>query len=145
MQFELKRIGVIHTSYATRQEAPIQSKLSDAVGKVEVFDKYAVGLDDLEGFSHIILLYLLHLSTNHALKVKPFLDDEERGVFATRTPARPNNIGLSVVQLLERKDNILTIKGVDMIESTPLLDIKPYVPVFDCQRNAKIGWLEGKL
>jgi len=142
---ELKQMGVIRTPYITGEEAPIQSRMSNETGRVEVLDDYKEGLDGVEGFSHLILLYLFHRSSGYSLKVKPFLDNKKKGVFATRAPARPNNIGISVVELLERKENILRVKGVDMIDMTPLLDIKPYVPAFDYRKNAKIGWLEGKV
>lgn len=142
---ELKQTGVIRTPYITGEEAPIQSRMSNETGRVEVLDDYKEGLDGVEGFSHLILLYLFHRSSGYSLKVKPFLDNKKKGVFATRAPARPNNIGISVVELLERKENILRVKGVDMIDMTPLLDIKPYVPAFDYRKNVKIGWLEGKV
>ena len=145
MQFEIRQIGIIHTPYETGKEAPIQSKFSDEIGKVEVFKQYEDGLDGVEEFSHIIVLYLFHQKKEYSLKVTPFLDNRKKGVFATRAPGRPNHIGLSIVELLGRKDNILTIRGVDMVNLTPLLDIKPYVPAFDYRKNAKIGWLKGKV
>lgn len=145
MKFEFKPIGIIHTPYKTARDAPIQSRMSDEIGSVELFEKYAEGLDDIEGFSHITLLYVFHKRTGYSLKVTPFLDTEKKGVFATRAPARPNQIGLSVVELLERKGNFLTVKGVDMLDGTPILDIKPYIPPFDIREKVRIGWLEGKL
>ena len=111
-------------------------------GYVEIFPEFVQGLKDLEGFSHIILLYHFHLSKPFSLLVKPYLDDELRGVFATRAPSRPNPIGLSIVQLLSIEENILRIRDVDIVDGTPLLDIKPYVPKFDHRENAKIGWME---
>lgn len=145
MQFELREIGIMHTPYKTGEETPIQSRFSDETGKVEVFKEYECGLDGIQEFSHIILLYLFHRRKGYSLKVKPFLDKEKKGVFATRAPGRPNHIGLSIVELIERKENILTVKGVDMLDLTPVLDIKPYVPAFDYRKNVKSGWLEGKL
>ena len=106
--------------------------------------KYTEGLNDLEGFSHIILLYHFHRSEGYALTVKPFLDDAMRGVFATRAPKRPNPIGFSIVRLVKVEDRTLSIEGVDIIDGTPLLDIKPYVPEFDGPKAERTGWLSGK-
>ena len=102
------------------------------------------GLQDLEGFSHIILLYHCHLSKAYRLKVKPFLDDVERGLFATRAPARPNPIGISLVRLIRIENATLFVQDIDIIDQTPLLDIKPFVPDFDVRKAAKTGWLEKK-
>lgn len=138
----MKPIGVIHTPFTDKQQTPIQPTRSQAVGQVEVFPEFADGLQDLEGFSHIILLYVFHQSNGYTLQVKPFLDDQLRGLFATRYPCRPNPIGLSVVRLLARQDNILDIEGVDVLDGTPLLDIKPYVPDFDVRNGTHTGWYE---
>jgi len=140
MEFMMKPIGVIHTPFTDKSQTPIQPTRSQAVGKVEVYPEYADGLQDLEGFSHIILLYAFHCSSGYSLQVKPFLDDQLRGLFATRHPCRPNPIGLSIVRLLARHENILDIEGVDMLDGTPLLDIKPYVPEFDVRNKVKTGW-----
>jgi tRNA-Thr(GGU) m(6)t(6)A37 methyltransferase TsaA len=122
---------------------PIQPAGAAGVkGTVEVFDEYKAGLKDLEGFSHIILVYCFHRSAGFELEVVPFLDQEPRGLFATRAPRRPNPIGLSTVQLERIEDGILFIRNVDIIDGTPLLDIKPYVPDFDSPANARTGWLE---
>jgi len=102
-------------------------------------------LKDIEGFSHIIILYFFHESRDYSLSVKPFLDSDRHGVFATRHPNRPNPIGISVVRLLERRGSILRVKGVDVLDGTPLIDIKPYVPSFDQATDAKIGWLKDRL
>jgi tRNA-Thr(GGU) m(6)t(6)A37 methyltransferase TsaA len=142
MDFLMKPIGVIHTPFTDKQQTPIQPTRSQAVGQVEVFPEFADGLQDLEGFSHIILLYVFHQSDGYTLQVKPFLDDQLRGLFATRYPCRPNPIGLSVVRLLARQDNILDIEGVDVLDGTPLLDIKPYVPDFDVRNGTRTGWYE---
>jgi tRNA-Thr(GGU) m(6)t(6)A37 methyltransferase TsaA len=153
---KLKPIGTIHTPYRKDEDAPHQAYKSKDVGEIEVFDEYKKGLKDVEGFSHLIILYEFHKSTKRSVKkehymqsmgllVKPYLDDIPRGVFATRSPNRPNPIGLTVVELLERKRNILKVRGIDMLDGTPLLDIKPYVPKFDHRTRVKIGWLEGKL
>jgi tRNA-Thr(GGU) m(6)t(6)A37 methyltransferase TsaA len=109
---------------------------------VEVFEEYRTGLNDLDGFSHIVLLYLFHRSQGFSLHVVPYLDTQMRGVFATRAPRRPNAIGLSVVQLDMIKDGMLQIQNVDILDGTPLLDIKPYVPEFDAQVKVRTGWLE---
>jgi len=122
---------------------PIQPPGAKGVkGTIEIFDEYQTGLKDLEGFSHIILLYHFHLSPGFQLTVTPFLDTKPRGVFATRAPKRPNPIGLSVVQLDKIDKGFLFIQDVDILDRTPLLDIKPYVPEFDSQENVRTGWLE---
>jgi tRNA-Thr(GGU) m(6)t(6)A37 methyltransferase TsaA len=139
-------IGTIRSPFRTARGVPIQAAAAmDIRGSVEVYGDYAQGLRDLEGFSHLILLYHFHLAGVVRLRLKPFLDEVERGVFATRAPTRPNPIGLSVVRLLAREDNILTIEGVDMVDGTPLLDIKPYVPRFDARPGERIGWLTERL
>lgn len=138
-----KPIGIIHSPFKKPQGVPIQpSAAKDIEGTVEVFLEYEEGLTDIEGFSHIILLFHLHLSREFSLMVKPYLDDESHGVFVTRAPSRPNPIGLSVVRLSGRKGNILFIRDVDIIDGTPLLDIKPHVPDFESSGLYRIGWLE---
>jgi len=107
--------------------------------------KYQQGLEGIEGFSHIILIYKFHKSKGYSLKVKPFLDEKQRGLFATRYPRRPNQIGLTTVKLLKRKGNTLFVKGIDVINNSPLLDIKPYIPDFGPKEKVKIGWLKGKI
>ena len=139
-------IGIIHTPYKTPTGTPIQPPASKGVeAEVEVFEKYAEGLTDLEGFSHIYLIYHCHLSSRFSLKIKPFLDDETHGLFATRAPSRPNAIGLSIVDLIRTEKNILRVKNIDILDGSPLLDIKPYVPGFDIRRTRKIGWMEKKI
>lgn len=140
MEFTMKPIGVIHSPFDDKSQTPIQPTRSRAVGKVEVFPEFSVGLQDMEGFSHIFLLYVFHRSVGYSLQVKPFLDDKLRGLFSTRHPCRPNPIGLSIVRLMARRDNILEIEGVDVWDGTPLLDIKPYVPDFDVRTDVKNGW-----
>jgi tRNA-Thr(GGU) m(6)t(6)A37 methyltransferase TsaA len=142
MEFIMKPIGVIHSPLTDKTLTPIQPTRSQVVGQVEVFHEFAEGLQDLEGFSHIILLYVFHQSRGYTLQVKPFLDDQVRGLFATRYPCRPNPIGLSVVRLLARRVNVLDIEGVDLLDDTPLLDIKPYVPDFDVYTDVRTGWYE---
>ncbi|MEJ2477272.1 MAG: tRNA (N6-threonylcarbamoyladenosine(37)-N6)-methyltransferase TrmO, partial [Desulfobacterales bacterium] len=122
---------------------PIQPAGARGVkGSVEIFEEYRDGLKDLDGFSHIILLYHFHRSQGFKLHVVPYMDTEIHGVFATRAPRRPNAIGLSVVQLNRIQDGLLQIENVDILDETPLLDIKPYVPEFDAQVNVRTGWLE---
>jgi tRNA (adenine37-N6)-methyltransferase len=140
MEFVMRPIGEIHTPFIDKRDTPIQSSRSAATGQVEVYPAYVNGLRDLEGFSHIILLYAFHRSDDYTLIVKPFLDDQERGLFATRYPARPNPIGLSIVRLLAIHDHVLEIEGADMLNDTPLLDIKPYVPDFDVRTDVRTGW-----
>lgn len=143
----LKPIGVIHTPYVEAADAPIQGRLgSGGRGEVDVFDEYAPGLQDLEGFSHVTLLYYFHRASSEELVVKPFLDDARHGVYATRHPRRPNHLGITTVRLLERRGNVLVVDGVDMLDGTPLLDIKPYVAAFDRgPESARCGWLADKL
>ena len=139
-------IGTIHSDYKQREGVPIQGVLSkDSKGRVEVFPEYQPGLKDLERFSHIILVYHFHLSEGYSLLRKPFLEDEEHGIFAIRAPERPNPIGISVVKLERIIDNILYISEVDIIDGTPLLDIKPYVSKFDVRTNTRDGWLTERL
>jgi len=138
-------IGLIHSPHKTIEGVPIQPSAAKGVkGTVVVNKKYADALADLKGFSHIILIYHFHRAKGFSLKVKPFLDSEERGLFATRAPKRPNAIGISVVKLINIEGDTLHIENVDIIDGTPLLDIKPYVPDFDFAEDIKIGWLEGK-
>jgi tRNA-Thr(GGU) m(6)t(6)A37 methyltransferase TsaA len=139
MDISLTSIGIIHSPFSNPTQAPIQASRSTAIGRVEVFPQYATGLRDLNEFSHIFLLYLIDCPQGYNLSVKPFLDDQEHGVFATRYPCRPNPIGLSLVRLLHVDGNRLDIEGIDMLDRTPLLDIKPYVPDFDNRENAQIG------
>ncbi len=136
-------IGVIHTPFKTPEGTPIQPPGGkENEGVVEVFPAFVEGLADIEGFSHIYLLYHCHRTSSYSLRVKPFLDDRKHGLFATRAPARPNAIGISVVRLLRVEENRLYIREVDIVDGTPLLDIKPYVPKFDIRAVEKAGWLE---
>lgn len=143
MKIELEPIGIIHSPFVDLEGMPIQPTGAVGVkGTIEVFEKFRPGLKDLDGFSHIILLYHFHQSHQFNLHVVPFLDSKPRGLFATRAPKRPNPIGLSVVQLDNIEDGVLYIRNVDILDETPLLDIKPYVPEFDAQKEVRIGWLE---
>lgn len=142
IQFE--PIGIIRSPFTEPVGTPIQSAAGGAAGSIEVFPRFVRGLSDLEGFSHIHLLYHCHRAGPPELEVKPFLDDERRGVFATRAPARPNAIGLSVVRLVRVEGGTLEVEELDVLDGTPLLDIKPYVPAFDVRQATRVGWLEAR-
>ncbi len=144
--FRWRPIGTIHSPFVEPKGTPIQSTAGKAVrASVEVFPEYAEGLLDLEGFSHLILLYYFHRAAPYSLTVVPFMDSVPHGVFATRAPARPNPIGISVVRLLERRDNILEIQEVDILDGTPLLDIKPFISDVDVRRRSRKGWLSRRI
>ena len=135
-------IGVVHSPFKVPQDVPIQSVAAEGVmGIVEVAREYVDGLRDVDGFSHLILIYHCHLAQDYSLLVRPFLDERLHGVFSTRAPSRPNPVGVSVVRLTRMKKNILHIQDVDIIDGTPLLDIKPFVPEFDQRKAERIGWL----
>lgn len=143
MEITFRPIGIIHSPFKDLADMPLQpTGEASASGTVEIHLEFSAGLKDLEGFSHIILLYYLHKVNRIQLTVVPFLDSEPRGVFATRAPLRPNPIGLSVVPLRKIKGNILYVDHLDVLDGTPLLDIKPYVPEFDERLEVRIGWLE---
>ena len=141
--FCFRQMGVIRTPLDDPSGGPIQPVYARGVsGRVEVSPEFADGLDDIEGFSHIHLVYVFHRTTETRLRVKPYLQDVERGVFATRAPVRPNPIGLSLVRLVRREGDVLHIEDVDVLDGSPLLDIKPYVPRFDVRADARAGWQE---
>ncbi len=141
MEFCLKPIGVIHTPFTKPSETPIQFSRSTALGEIEIFPEYEGGLDGIDELSHLILIYVFHEALDSRdLLVKPFLDDKAHGVFATRFYRRPNPIGFSIVRLLEQTGLHLKIESVDMLDGTPLLDVKPYVPEFDTCQPDKLGW-----
>jgi tRNA-Thr(GGU) m(6)t(6)A37 methyltransferase TsaA len=143
MEIIYRPIGILHTEFKDLAEMPIQpTSRASGPAAVEVFPEYVEGLKDLEGFSHLILIYHLHAVKEMRLTVTPFLDAVPRGVFATRAPTRPNPIGLSIVELLGIDGNRLRIGKADMLDGTPVLDIKPFVPDFDQPEHARIGWLE---
>lgn len=138
-------IGVIHTQYKSLRDMPIQpTGASLSSGRLIVNPQFTAGLTDLEGFSHIYLIYHFHQVQNCKLVVTPFLDDKPHGVFATRAPKRPNPIGLSIVRLISIEENVLILNNVDILDGTPILDIKPYVPAFDYQEHVRVGWLTDK-
>jgi tRNA-Thr(GGU) m(6)t(6)A37 methyltransferase TsaA len=142
MEIIMHPIGIIHSPFTEKEKIPIQASRSQAIGLVEVYPEFTDGLFDIDVFSHIILLYAFYLSLGYSLLVRPFWDDQEHGLFATRYPCRPNQIGISTVRLISRLENSLTIEGVDVLDGTPLLDIKPYVPDFDFQTEIRTGWYE---
>jgi tRNA-Thr(GGU) m(6)t(6)A37 methyltransferase TsaA len=143
MEIKYRPIGVIHSPFTDIREMPIQpTGEASAPGTGEVFPEFAEGLGDLEGFSHVILVYHLHEVRRTDLTVTPFLGSEPHGVFATRAPTRPNPIGISIVKLLKIDGNRLHFGNLDILDGTPLLDIMPYVPDFDAPVNTRAGWLE---
>lgn len=137
---KLKPIGIIHSSYKGREEAPSQGR--HEIREVEVFPQYEDGLEDIQGFSHLHILYWLHDSVGYSLSVKTPWNGSPHGLFATRTPHRPNPIGYSVVELMSRAANVLTVRGLDAVEGTPVIDIKPYIERIDSKPEARGGWLE---
>lgn len=144
MKIEYRPIGIIHTPFTERQGMPIQPSRGRGVrGTVEVAPEFTDGLADLDGFSHVVLIFHFHQSRGFDLRVTPFLDTEKRGLFATRAPRRPNAIGLSVVRLLGIEGNRIAVQDLDILDGTPLLDIKPYVAEFDHRTEVCEGWLEG--
>lgn len=136
-------IGIIHTPYTQIVNMPIQPISAEGVkGYIELLPEYEAGLKDLGGFSHIILIYWFHKISGFELEVVPFMDTEKRGIFSCKAPKRPNAIGISTVKLIDIKKNILHIEEVDILDGTPLIDIKPFYPKYDNRENVKIGWLE---
>jgi tRNA-Thr(GGU) m(6)t(6)A37 methyltransferase TsaA len=136
-----RSIGVIHSEHSVAEETPIQSAYArDCKGWLQVFPEFEEGLRDVDGFSHLFLIYHFHRAGPAKLVVKPFLQDVERGVFATRAPCRPNAVGLSIVRLIRREGNVLHLDGVDVLDGTPLLDIKPYTARFDRIETTRNGW-----
>jgi len=143
MQIACEPIGVVHSPFRQAAGTPVQSsQAAGAVGTVELDPCYAEGLCDLSGFSHIILLTYLHRAKPYSLRVVPYLDTVPRGLFATRAPSRPNPIGLSVVKLLGIQGPMLTVEGLDLLDGTPVLDIKPYFGDFDRREDVRCGWLD---
>jgi tRNA (adenine37-N6)-methyltransferase len=140
---KINTIGIIHSPYTTIDDMPIQPKGASMIeGYILVDEKYLDGLQDLEGFSHIYLLYSFHKATRTELLVTPFMDNQTRGVFATRSPLRPNHIGISIVRLKRVEGNKIVVEGIDILDGTPLLDIKPYIEKFDAVKESTSGWLQ---
>ncbi|MFX1411338.1 MAG: tRNA (N6-threonylcarbamoyladenosine(37)-N6)-methyltransferase TrmO [Promethearchaeota archaeon] len=141
-----KPIGIIHSPFKTLKGIPIQSIMSDVKGNIELFPKFWPALKDLEGFSHIFCIYFFDIvKLPVPLQSKPFLKDEIKGVFSIRTPFRPNPIGLSILEILRIEENIINVNHIDILDKTPVLDIKPYVPQFDSIQTEKIGWLKDQI
>ena len=139
---QIEPIGTISTPYTSLEAMPIQPKgAKETIAKLILEPEYAEGLKDLEGFSHIYLVYYFHKAVRSELSVIPFMDTQERGVFSTRSPLRPSHIGLSLTSLVSINDNIVTIRGIDVLDGTPLLDIKPYIPQFENTDDVKTGWM----
>ena len=138
MKVKIKPIGIIRSPYKSVEEVP--REYESTIGEVIVFEEYEQGLQDIEGFSHLIILWIFHKSKGYSLLVKPLYYEGLRGVFATKHPNRPNPIGVTVVELLERKGNVLKIRGIDAVDKTPVIDIKPYTSR-DRKENIKTGWL----
>ena len=136
-------IGIIRTPYKNKNEAPGWSLRSRVSGRIVVHKKYQEGLQDIEGFSHIMVVFRFHRSKGYRLILKPYWGNTQRGLFATRAPRRPNQLGVSIVRLVRRRGNVLYVQGVDMLDQTPLLDIKPYIPERIPKRSVRIGWLKG--
>ncbi|MBN2125722.1 MAG: tRNA (N6-threonylcarbamoyladenosine(37)-N6)-methyltransferase TrmO [Deltaproteobacteria bacterium] len=142
-EYRFRAIGLLHTPYESKSGVPIQGVFDrDSRGRAEIFEEYAPGLQDIEGFSHLILLYVFDRSKGYELICRPYMEDTRHGVFITRAPRRPNPIGMSVVRLEKREGNILHLAEVDMLNGTPLLDIKPFVPRFDHREEVRVGWME---
>ncbi len=142
---EIAPIGKIHSPFKAKQNCPIQPiYANDAEGKIEIFKEYAAGLKDIELFSHIYILYLFDRAGEIQLVRSTFLDDTPHGIFASRHPCRPNSIGMSIVRLANKMDYTLEVRGLDVLDGTPLLDIKPYIPKFDIFESASNGWVAEK-
>ncbi|MES9909065.1 MAG: tRNA (N6-threonylcarbamoyladenosine(37)-N6)-methyltransferase TrmO [Candidatus Thiodiazotropha sp.] len=138
----MNTIGTIHTEYSSLKNMPIQPMgAGNTIGRIVLHKEFQDGLIDLAGFSHIYLIYLFHLSNSYNLLVQPFLDDKVHGVFATRAPRRPNPIGISIVKITSIHCNVIEIEGADIVDGTPLLDIKPYIKQFDRIEHSRSGWL----
>jgi tRNA-Thr(GGU) m(6)t(6)A37 methyltransferase TsaA len=145
MKFELNPIGTIFSPYKTKEECPIQGiALPEGIGQVEIFLEYEEALESIETFSHIILFYVFDRAGEIKLSRPTFLDDASHGVFASRHPCRPNGIGMSIVKLEKRMKNILEVSEIDVLDNTPLIDIKPYIPRFDYREKANNGWIQAK-
>lgn len=148
MEFKYKAIGTIHSEFKNKEDTPIQSIFSDSIGTVEVLPEYAPGLQDLAGFSHAYLIYHFTQAEEYSLTVRPFVQGKKgipRGIFSTRHYNRPNPIGISIVEILAFqgiKANMIKVRGIDVLDGTPLLDIKPYVTQFDARENVRNGWVD---
>lgn len=139
----MQPIGIIRSPFQNLKDMPIQPKgAQETLGTIEVEEEYIEGLNDLDGFSHIYLLYIFHKAARTSLTVTPFMDTTPRGVFSTRSPLRPNHIGLSIVELVGVEKNLVKVRGIDILDGTPLVDIKPYIEAFDGVKNSRSGWMK---
>jgi tRNA-Thr(GGU) m(6)t(6)A37 methyltransferase TsaA len=142
-EIKLKPIGIIHTPYKEPSGMPIQGKFENGVkGRIRLFPEYQAGLKDVSEFSHLVLIYYFNRSKEERLVAKPFLEDKEHGIFAIRSPHRPNHIGFSIVKLEKLKGKTIVFSEVDILDGTPLLDIKPYVKHFDSRCKVRNGWID---
>ncbi|MFC1650237.1 tRNA (N6-threonylcarbamoyladenosine(37)-N6)-methyltransferase TrmO [Candidatus Latescibacterota bacterium] len=143
MKFEIVQIGTIFSPYKTKEECPIQGSVKpEGKGRIEIFLEYEEALETIETFSHIILFYIFDKANEIKLSRPTFLDDNPHGIFASRHPCRPNGVGISIVKLEKRNKNILDVSEIDVLDNTPLIDIKPYIPRYDYRENADNGWIE---
>jgi tRNA-Thr(GGU) m(6)t(6)A37 methyltransferase TsaA len=143
MNIEISKIGIIHSPFKELGNMPIQPVgAQDAEGEVVLEERFTAGLKDLDGFSHIYLIYHFHKATRMELEVVPYMDSEKRGVFATRSPLRSAHIGMSIVELLAVEGNRLKVRGIDVLDGTPLIDVKPYILQFDYREGATSGWMK---
>ena len=143
MEYTVQQIGIIHSPYKTKEQCPIQGVIEpEGKGEIEIFSEYEEGLCSIESFSHIILFYVFDKAGEILLSRPTFLDDNPHGVFASRHPCRPNNIGFSIVKLQKKINNKLKVSEIDILDNTPLIDIKPYIPKFDERKGANNGWVE---
>ena len=142
-KFEIEQIGVIHSPFKTKEACPIQGNLSSDTGRIELYPQFQEGLETIESFTHIYLFYIFNQAGEIILSRPTFLDDSKHGVFASRHPCRPNGIGISIVKLERQIGNKLEVSGIDVLDRTPLIDIKPYIPRFDYFKDAGNGWVEG--
>lgn len=146
MKITFKPIGIIHSPFTKLENMPIQPTGSlGTQGTIEILPEFTEALQDLDGFSHFYVIYYFHMTSGWKARVKPFLDDQKRGLFSTRAPKRPNPIGLSLLEIISIQENIITVNNIDILDNTPLLDIKPYVPQFEPAENIRIGWLTNNI
>ena len=144
--FNLEPIGYVVSPYETKEGTPVQhSNVDVEQGKLVVYDKYIDGLKDIDGLSHLMVLFRFNRHEDYALECVPYLDTEKRGIFSTRSPKRPNQIGLSIVKVTSVTENSIGVSGLDMLNNTPIIDIKPYLPSLNPVEDVRVGWYEGKL
>lgn len=141
--FTMTPIGMIHSPYKSKEACPFQGAAKpEGEGRIEIFPEYEEGLNTIETFSHILLFYIFDRAGEVKLSRPTFLDDQPHGVFASRHPCRPNGIGMSIVRLDRRENRMLFVREIDVLDNTPLIDVKPYVPKFDHRSDATNGWVD---